>query len=482
MRVRPALLLTLTTVFGLSLAAGEQAYVRRGAIERQGRVWVERAECGASVRPGGHLRVRLDLGSVRVEPGPDDRMVCRVLLRTYAGSEAEAKRRFERYELSIHLLDGGAVLRGRLRGARAPSAPSAYARPSSRTPPEPPSPPSPPALPPPPDVPLNVEFDIQVPLRFDIDIETRGGDLVVERLQGQFRGATAGGDIRTGDVSGQVRAVTAGGSIFLGNVGQQAEATTAGGNILVGNVQGDATLETSGGKIVAGRIAGTVRAVTAGGDVLLRGAGGDVIAETAGGLIQIGETGGYVRAQTAGGSIKLESARGLVHVKTAGGSILLYQVQSGVEAATVAGKIVARIAASPASFKASVLENSFGDVEVYLPPDLPITIDASIAMAAGYQIHTDFPLQIQGGQKSFHQSTLRGRGALNGGGEVLRIRTQAGNIKIFKLDTQSRQELREGQKSLWKYWEKYQKKLEQYRRQLEQKDQSQNPPGENRTL
>lgn len=448
MRYRVLGLGVLVAAAVLALSAQEQAYIKRGGVSRQGRAWVERIDCGAPVQEGARLLVRTDLGSLTVKPGPRDHMECQVRLRAYAANETEAKRYFSRYELSVRLLEGGdAYLRGRLRYPAKAAAP------------------------------LSIEWEIQVPVRLDLDLETQGGDLVVsEKREGELRAATAGGDIRTGDVAGQVSVTTAGGSITLGNIGQRVEARTAGGPIRLGDVEGDATLETSGGEIVAGRIAGAVRAETGGGDILLRGAGSDIIAQTAGGQIQIGESGGSVQCQTAGGSIRLGGARGPIRVHTAGGSIHLYSVKNAVQAATVAGKILAQIAASPDSFRASLLETSFGDVEVYLPPDLPLTIDATIQMAEGYRILTDFPLEIEGGEPSFRPVTLRGRGALNGGGEVLQIRTVGGNIEIRKLNAHTLKRLEQRQKkSFWRRWLEQQQKREEHRRPREQEREERQP-------
>src|SRR5208282_6175650 len=94
------------------------------------------------------------------------------------------------------------------------------------------------------------EFDIKLPARFNLDVETQGGDIGLEGpLQGEARLTTAGGDIHSTDISGPIRVETAGGSISMGNLGARAEVRTAGGSIQIGNVRGDATIETSGGEI-----------------------------------------------------------------------------------------------------------------------------------------------------------------------------------------------------------------------------------------
>ena len=234
----------------------------------------------------------------------------------------------------------------------------------------------------------------------------------------------------------------------------------------MGDVKGDASLETSGGEIVTGSVAGALKAETAGGDIVVGGATGQVVARTAGGQIQIGPTGGSVRAETAGGSIRLQGARGRVVAETAGGSIDLLEVESAVRASTAAGRILAEFNCTKKTFGPSQLETSMGDVYVYLPTNVPLTIDAAIETAAGRQIQSDFPLDIQGDKEELVPSTLRGHGTLNGGGEVLKIRTVAGNIEIRKIDEASLRELQQREESNWKAWQE--RRAEKDRRRQEQ--------------
>jgi DUF4097 and DUF4098 domain-containing protein YvlB len=424
MKSRVFLILTMLVAGTcLALEPAEQAGVKRGEPQRAGNYWEERAECSAPVREGGRLVVRAEFGSLDVKPGANDRLACQVRLRAYTTDEAEAKRYLKNYELSLRQLESGTYLTGKFLQPH-------HGRMS-----------------------LGAEFGITVPLRFSLDLETKGGEIKVEKLEGTLQASTAGGDVRTGDVTGSVRAETAGGDIRLGNIGAPVEARTAGGTIRVGDVKGDATLQTSGGEIVAGLVQGSLRAETAGGDLILRGASGPVEARTAGGQIQVGQSGGNVIARTAGGSIRLQGARGRVEVRTAGGSIDLLQMRNAMLAATAAGGILAQVDADLKKFAASELETSVGDVQVYLPAHLPVTVDAVIDMASGHKILSDFPLNVQKEGEPFVPTKIRAAGALNGGGEVLRIRTVAGNIEIRKLDPRTLEQLQRRQESFWKRWE-----------------------------
>jgi hypothetical protein len=385
----------------------------------------------------------VDNGAVSIHPAPGDKLSCVVTLRAYTSDEAEARSWFDKFQLTARSVEAGGVY-------ITSQSPPRVRRGAH----------------------FRVQFQITVPQRYNLDVETQGGDISVDApLQGEARLTTAGGDVRASDLAGAVRIETAGGGITLMNVGGELIARTAGGAIRVSDVKGDARLETSGGEIVTGTVAGALRAETAGGDIVVGGATGQVVAQTAGGQIQIGPTGSSVRAETAGGSIRLQGARGRVVAETAGGSIDLLEVESGVRASTAAGRILAEFNCTRKTFDASRLETSMGDVYVYLPANLPLTIDAAIETAAGRQIHSDFPLNIEGDREELVPSTLRGHGTLNGGGEILRIRSVAGNIEIRKIDEASLRELNQREESTWKAWQE--RRADKDRSRQEQEDRKQ---------
>ncbi len=415
----------LALLIAAPLAALDVSAVKQGAPVQRGRSWEQRSEFEAPIKEGGRLLLRADNGAVNISPTPGDKVKCIVILRAYTPDEAKARLLFDMFQLSARTMEAG--------GIYITSASPRQLRHGGN---------------------FGVRFQVTVPPRFNLDVETQGGDITLEApLEGEAKLTTAGGDVRTSDVTGAVRIETAGGSIELGKIGSDLVARTAGGSIHVADVKGDATLETSGGEIVTGEVAGALKAETAGGDVVVGGATGQVQARTAGGQIQIGSAGGSVRAETAGGSIRLQSARGRVVAETAGGSIDLIEVEGAVRASTAAGRILAEFNCTKKSFGPSQLETSMGDVYVYLPTNLPLTVDAAIDIAAGRQIQSDFPLDIQGDKEELVPSTLRGRGTLNGGGEVLKIRTVAGNIEIRKIDPASLRELQQREESTWKAWQ-----------------------------
>jgi len=372
------------------------------------------------------------VGSVTVFPGATPQLQCSLKLVAYTSSESEARASFTNSELNAHRLGSdGAYIDFRNRD---------HAEPLRR---------------------VDASFTIVVPLHYHLDIETQSGGIQVCGLEGELRAATAGGDIRAGDLSGPVRLQTAAGNINLGNIDERLEAHTAGGSIHVGNVKGDAYLETHGGDIVAGTITGMVRALTAAGNITMRSASGPVVVQTAGGQIRLGECGGPVRAHTAAGSILLDEARGRVEAQTAGGNLDLLRLMSGVRAQTAAGNVLAQIEANRQSFGPSSLESAVGDVEVFLPPNLPLNVNALIDIAAGHTISSDFPMMMRQDGGEWGVGPLQGSVALSGGGAPLVLRTALGNIEVRKLNPESLARVRAYQQAFWKNWQEQMKEQQE---------------------
>jgi len=119
---------------------------------------------------------------------------------------------------------------------------------------------------------MNVEVEIKVPARFNLDISTAGGDIKCGGITGEAELNTSGGDIWADKFSGFMNASTSGGNIFLFCNGAQINAETSGGDIKLeyeGENKG-IDLSTSGGDIevkVAKEIKASMELSTSGGDV-----------------------------------------------------------------------------------------------------------------------------------------------------------------------------------------------------------------------
>src|SRR5437867_5708648 len=236
------------------------ALPQEGPITRDGRYWVQTVE-GTTQAPGlMRLRVNSVGGiTVRGDAGSQIRYSARKRVRT--GSEAEARRMFERVRVQSSRQGPTFVLSVDVQECRR----------------------------------CNFSADIQMTVPRSVQetiLETHGGSLEVYDVDGRVNAETAGGAIRMDRVGKSVRAATAGGDITLGIIGGPVRCETAGGSIRLGSVRGDAVLTTSGGDIDAEQVEGKLRAETAGGSIRVRKVSQSVSAETAGGSIHLGQIGG----------------------------------------------------------------------------------------------------------------------------------------------------------------------------------------------
>ena len=164
------------------------------------------------------------------------------------------------------------------------------------------------------NTPLRVSFEIMVPRDYNVDLETSGGNIEVDDLNGDLRSETAGGNLGFGNISGTVWAHTAGGNITLEGSSGTADLSTSGGNITIGDVDGDVDAETSGGSIRIRRAGGEVRAETAGGNIEVEDVGGTIEATTSGGNVSATITrqpSGDCRLSTSAGTVTVTLAAGI---------------------------------------------------------------------------------------------------------------------------------------------------------------------------
>ena len=362
---------------------------------RSGSGWVE--VVSGTLPSLRNLKVATEFGAVTVRGGSPQGITYTVRKRANTSSESQARRYFEAFLVRASQKADFALLEGECEGHRKLAV----------------------------DITINVPRDLGL-----VRIETRGGSVEVANIAGRVEANTAGGSIHVNDIGGAVRAETSGGSIDVGNVGGDLKLETAGGSISIRSVNGKIRAETAGGSIDVGSATQSAYLATAGGSIQVKRCDGELRAATAGGSVEIGDVGGGATLETSGGSIRLLSAKGVVRATTSGGGIRLNGLTHGVIAKNAAGTIYVEFIATKGSFTESHLETSVGDVIVYLPPDLPLTVRASIDAAMGHHMVTDFSdvkVTQEGGEWA---REIYGQGAINGGGPLLKISTTAGNIEL----------------------------------------------------
>jgi DUF4097 and DUF4098 domain-containing protein YvlB len=180
-----------------------------------------------------------------------------------------------------------------------------------------------------------------------------------------------------------------------------------------------------------------------------------------------------VRAKTGGGGIRVVRVSGPSDLQTVGGSIYLTQVDSPVKASTGAGAITAWFVAPVKSPSQCELQSNDGDIVVYLPRQLPVTIDAQVQSGDEHRVIVDPAFQLKMSEDGSSDSgghMVRAEGPLNGGGEVLHLRTVAGNIRLVASDANKQVQLYKQQ------MEQMQEKIRLQLQQLERAQAHENAP------
>jgi hypothetical protein len=349
-----------------------------------------------------NLHVKLDAGSVRVEGGSETGISYVVHNRANKFSEEKARREFESFKVSAYTHGDTAWIVGEWENGRHGGRSGEIG-----------------------------DFVIKVPHEMEsVKVETDGGSVSVIGISGSAYVESGGGKVLMQDIGGSVHAETGGDSIEIGSIGGDLTLETGGGRVSIGSVKGKTNASTGGGDIMLVSSQQGAILEAGGGNIQVKQCGGKLRISTGGGNIDVGDAGGAVDIETGGGSIRVGSARGLVHAETGAGRIELNGITSA-QAQTGTGGIVAKFVRANGPHEDSTLETAMGDVTVYLESSISIDVRASIDLANGHNIHSDFPeirVVSEGGQ--WGPKTVTADGKLNGGGPVLKMSTTTGDISI----------------------------------------------------
>ncbi|MFH1572151.1 MAG: hypothetical protein ABIL09_29445 [Gemmatimonadota bacterium] len=414
-----SILFLATLLLAFAAGAAEQT----SQIRRTGDGWTETIDQTIDVGTGGTLVLSTDRGGVQVDAW--DGKGVRVLATKHADvyTEEEARRVLEDYRVQVDRKGADVHVTARAESRRSPRS-------------------------------LDVNLKVLVPRPYGADVRTDGGGISIGDLEGDVTAETGGGGIDVGRIrhgsvkvtsagggiriagieDGDGRAETSGGGITVGDVTGKLEVYTSGGGITVGKVGGELVVETSGGGIEISGAGGRVQASTGGGGIEIKGARGPVSAHTGGGGVRVQGSGGLVEVTTGGGGLALEDLGGPVKATTGGGGITIRDARGYIEATTGGGGVTASLAVSdPAADTHCNLESGGGDLVITLPGDLQATVDAEVRLQnpkRQYEITSDFTLETAGDPD--RSERLTARGTLNGGGDLIRLRTTNGDIQIRK--------------------------------------------------
>jgi DUF4097 and DUF4098 domain-containing protein YvlB len=383
----------------IALALAGVAMAQEAKVYRDGEAWVE--ETTGSLPAQHNLKLITNLGSVHIQGGAAENITYVVKKRVYNSSEQEARRVFDLIRITAGTQGDTVTIDGQ--------GPKNYGRGRS----------------------YSADFDIRTPRELEVNARTGGGNLGVSSINGPVEAETGGGNVSLDDIGGAIRASSGGGSVDVGTAGADVKVETGGGNINLRSANGSVYARSGGGSIHIDSGKQNVVMETGGGTISVADCGGDLTAETGGGNINAGNVGGKATLKTGGGAIKLTSANGVVEAESGGGGVELYRLTRGAVAETGGGQITVEFTGDGAKFTDSRLETAAGDIRVYLPENLPVTVQAAIDMASGQKIRSEFPsLQISSEGSGPGEAWCTGN--INGGGKVLHIHTSTGNIELLK--------------------------------------------------
>lgn len=388
-----ALLASVSLVSGLT----GKSWAQETHISREGGSWGE--EITGSLATVKILKVKVDMGSVVVHGGGNQGINYVIHTRFGNSNEQDARREFDQYKITAYVKGDTAWIVGDWQGGRQPRHCSS-------------------------------EFNVTVPREMTlVKLETDGGTVEATGVSGRVEAQSAGGGMHLDDIGGGAYVETGGGGIEVGTVGGDLGLHTGGGAIEVRKVDGKLTAETGGGSIEIQSCAQGANIQTGGSNVTVRHCNGRVKVSTGGGNLDLSDIGGPADIETGGGSIHLTSAKGYVHAETGGGGIELMGVPSA-HAETGAGGIVVKLVNTGGERHDSDLETNAGDITVYLASDVAVDVRASVDMASGHRITSEFQdihVMSEGGQWA---KTYTAEGKLNGGGPTLKVHTSTGDINF----------------------------------------------------
>lgn len=274
------------------------------------------------------------------------------------------------------------------------------------------------------------DLDIEVPSRFNVSLQTMGGDVSINNIEGEISGETMGGELNLQALKGNI------------------QLTTMGGEVTLEDSALDGAVKTMGGDVVIRNVSGSVKGSTMGGDVRYENANsagmtkGEVKIDSMGGDLNVKDAPEGASLQTMGGDIHVRSASNFVEATTMGGEINLDSVDGWVNASTMGGDVHVRITGDPSKGKRDVdLTSMGGDIELTVPAEMAMDFDLQIEFDPDHttrnpKIISDFPVKTweeentTGHHGRGHSMILRGTGQSGNGQHKVRIKTVQGDIII----------------------------------------------------
>jgi DUF4097 and DUF4098 domain-containing protein YvlB len=297
------------------------------------------------------------------------------------------------------------------------------------------------------------EFDLKVPKKFDIEIESTGGAVHINGIEGKIGGETGGGSLDLTDIKGDIDFRTMGGEIDVSRVKGYLSLKTMGGGITITDSEADGKVSSMGGSILIEDVKGNLEGSTMGGNVIYRNVSGrssgsesssadEVHVSTMGGDINVDEAPRGADLDTKGGDITVRSAGEFVKAKTLGGNIEINEIDGWVRASTLGGDVAVHMIGDPEEGRRDVEISSLGgEITLTVPAGLSMEFDIELAITENarrdYRIISDFDMKTEktrdwDGSRGSERKYIYGTGSVGGGRNKIEISTINGDIYIKK--------------------------------------------------
>jgi DUF4097 and DUF4098 domain-containing protein YvlB len=276
------------------------------------------------------------------------------------------------------------------------------------------------------------DFEIKVPRRFNLDLQTMGGSIEIDNVEGEIEGLTMGGELELTNLRGEIALKTMGGDITCRDSDLDGYVTTMGGEVLMENLVGSVKGSSMGGAVIYKNVTSRDGKST----------GGVVDISTMGGSISVSVAPEGAKVHTMGGDIRIKSAKKFVRAKTMGGDVEIDQIDGWVKATTMGGDIEVTMVGDPDKGERHVtLTSMAGDIDLTVPDGLSMEFDIELAYTKGhegdYDIHSDFDIEKEktgtwDRDNGSPRKYIYGKGSVKGGKHRIRIKTINGHIYLNK--------------------------------------------------
>lgn len=275
-------------------------------------------------------------------------------------------------------------------------------------------------------------FEIRVPRRYDVRLESSGGSLTIVGVEGSFTGQTGGGSLNLERAKGEARLSTGGGEISVVDSELDGRVSTGGGMVRLDRVRGDLKGSSGSGPVIH---VGNERNEKGDLGRASYRAAGTLHIEKAGGNIELERAPDGAEVRTGGGEIRIGGGAGMVSARTGGGDITIGPVDGSIEASTGAGTLRVTIVSESGSVR---LGTGKGDAIVELPPGYSGRFELESAYTETHpksRITSDWELtrsettewdETRGSPRKY----VRASGRIGDGAGVIRIRIVNGDITV----------------------------------------------------